>query len=428
MKIGIIGAGFTGLTAGYFLTKSGHDVTIFEKDSGPGGLAIGYQEPEWDWTLEKHYHHWFTNDDHILSLAREIGAEVLIKRPKTSVYVEGELYQLDSPTSVLRFPKLSIVDRLRMSAVLGILKFDPFWKPLERYNAATLLPKLMGEKPYKMIWEPMMINKFGEAADDVSLAWFWARIYKRTPSLAYPAGGFLDFAETLVTSYKALGGKIHFDAAISQLTTTKSKTIIEVAGNKKTEKHSFDRTIVTTPSPLFVKIAPQLPQSYIASLGKLKSLGAINLVLRLNKPFFKDDTYWLSVCDLKSPVMAIVEHTHFMDKKHYNNEHIVYLGNYLPREHKYFSMSEKEILAAYDPFLKTLNKNYREALIGLKAFKAPFAQPIIPVNYSTMLPPTTTPLENVYLANIEQVYPWDRGTNYAVELGKNVAEMLEKKD
>lgn len=424
MKIGIIGAGFTGLTAGYSLSKSGHDVTIFEKDSSPGGLAIGYKEPKWDWTLEKHYHHWFTNDDHILSLANEVESEVLIKRPKTSVFVDGNIYQLDSPASVLRFPKLSPIDRIRMSAVIGTLKFDPFWKPLERYNAATLLPKLMGEKPYKMIWEPMLVNKFGKFADDISLAWFWARIYKRTSSLAYPKGGFLTFAETLVGKYKSLGGKIHFNSEINKLTSFDTKTIMEITRDKKTEQHIFDRTIVTTPSPLFLKIAPQLPESYTASLKKLKSLGAINLVLRLNKPFFEDNTYWLSVCDLKSPVMAIVEHTHFMNKKHYNNENLVYLGNYLPRDHKYFSMSEEEILNAYDSFLKTLNKNYRSTIIGMKAFKAPFAQPIIPVNYSHMIPPMETPLKNVFLANIEQVYPWDRGTNYAVELGKKVANII----
>lgn len=60
MKIAIIGAGFTGLSAAYQLLKQGHKVTIFEKDSQPGGLAVGYQEKKWDWTLEKHYHYWFT--------------------------------------------------------------------------------------------------------------------------------------------------------------------------------------------------------------------------------------------------------------------------------------------------------------------------------------------------------------------------------
>src|SRR6266705_3733058 len=120
MKIAIIGAGFTGLSAGYQLSKKGHTVTLFEKDTRPGGLAIGYKEKGWDWTLEAHYHHWFTNDKNILNLAKEIGHKVIIKRPRTSVYVDGAIYQFDSAKEVLRFPKLSLTDRLRMAAVIGL--------------------------------------------------------------------------------------------------------------------------------------------------------------------------------------------------------------------------------------------------------------------------------------------------------------------
>ncbi|MBI2443096.1 MAG: FAD-dependent oxidoreductase [Candidatus Levybacteria bacterium] len=424
MNIAIIGAGFTGLAAGFALIQNGHSVTIFEKDIAPGGLAIGYKEKEWEWTLEKHYHHWFTNDNSVLSLAERINYPVLIKRPKTSVYVNRHIYQLDSPSAVLRFPELSFGQRLRMSTVLGLLKFSPIWKPLERFNAATTLPSAMGKKPYEMIWEPLLINKFGAFADDVSLAWFWARIYKRTPSLAYPEQGFLAFASALTESFSTHGGTLHLKTEIESLLSEKAKVEVAIKKGKKTEKHIFDKAIVTVPSALFLNIAPQLPSSYQASLGKLKSLGAINLILRLGKPFFTDNTYWLSVCDKKSPIMAIVEHTHFMDKKYYNNEHILYLGNYLPRDHTFFTQTEEEILNAYDPFLKTINPTYKTTLIGMKAFKAPFAQPVIPVNYSRMIPGMQTPLPNVFLANIDQVYPWDRGTNYAVELGEKVAQLI----
>ena len=84
MKIGIIGAGFTGLSAAYYLQKEGHEITVIERESLPGGLAIGYQEKGWDWSLEAHYHHWFTNDKSVLDLAKEINHKVIVKRPKTS--------------------------------------------------------------------------------------------------------------------------------------------------------------------------------------------------------------------------------------------------------------------------------------------------------------------------------------------------------
>lgn len=148
------------------------------------------------------------------------------------------------------------------------------------------------------------------------------------------------------------------------------------------------------------------------------------MVLRLKKQFMTDGTYWLSMCDLKSPILAIVEHTNYMDKKHYNNEHIVYVGNYMETTDKRFAMTKEELLKLYDPWLKKINPDYKENLIDYKLFHAPFAQPIIFPKYSKNIPDFKTPLKNVYLVNIEQVYPWDRGTNYAVELGKKIARFI----
>ncbi len=424
MRIGIIGAGFTGLSAAYQLQKLGHSVTVYERDSQPGGLAIGYQEKTWEWSLEKHYHHWFTNDDTILRLAKEINHPVIIRRPKTSVYVHKQMYQLDSPATVLTFPELTLPERVRMAAILGLLRYNPYWKPLEKINAATFLRKAMGQNAYQLLWEPQFQNKFGAYISDISLAWFWARINKRTPSLAYPEGGFLHFAQHLVATIEAQQGTVSFDTEVLTITAGEKTIITSQKANQKKESQAFDRVIVTLPSFLFVKMAPQLPDSYKKSLAKLRGLGATNLVLRMKKPFFKDSTYWLSVCDTKSPVMAIVEHTNFMDKKYYNNEHLLYLGNYVPTDHPYFAMNEEAMLRAFDPFLSSLNASYKDNLIGMKLFKAPFAQPIVPVNYSKLLPAMTTPLQHVFLANIEQVYPWDRGTNYAVELGEKVAHLV----
>ena len=432
MKIGIIGAGFTGLSAAYQLTKAGHEVVVFEKDIQPGGLAIGYQEKGWDWTLEKHYHHWFTNkneavnhDQSVLGLAKEIGHKVLIKRPNTSVYVDGEIFKLDSPKNVLLFPKLSVGERLRMAVVLGFIRYNPFWKPLEKINASTFLPKVMGEKAYKMIWEPQFVNKFGGEANDVSLAWLWARIASRTPSLAYPEGGYLAFAKHLVEIIEKKHGKVLFSAEVLEVKDEKQTSIKWKVANGKAQTATFDKVIFTVPSFLFLKSTPQLSESYKKQFKPLKNLGATNLVLRLKKPFFPDNTYWLSVCDTTSPVMAVVEHTNFMDKKHYNNEHLLYLGNYLRQDDPKYLMSKEEKLKLFDPFLKKINPDYRKNLIGYEHFRAPFAQPVIPTNYSKMIPSMITPLKNVFLANMDQVYPWDRGTSNAVYLGKKVARLVD---
>jgi protoporphyrinogen oxidase len=457
MKIGIIGAGFTGLSAAYYLTKSGHDVVIFEKDDKPGGLAVGYSEHEWDWALESHYHHWFTNDRSILKLAREINHKVLIRQPKTSSFVSGKIFQFDSPLSLLKFPKLNVIDRIRMGASLAFLRYNPVWHPLEKFQAVPYLKKSMGEKSYKMLWEPLMKNKLGKYAEDVSLAWFWARVYKRTQSLAYPEGGFLSFAQHLQKEIEARGGKFHYNTEVQGVTLRRvqggREGVVRVEGiptraqsnevsehwregepatgpraqeRQDPEQEEFDKVIVTLPSFFFLKIAPDLPASYKNNLLKLKGLGALNLVLRLKKKFLTDNTYWLNMCDSRSPILAIVEHTNFMNKKHYNNEHIVYLGNYLEQTDPRFKMTAQELLKLYDPWLKKINPNYKSSIINYKLFRAPFAQPIIPTNYSKLLPPFETPLRNIFLANIQQVYPWDRGTNYAVELGMKISKIIGK--
>lgn len=425
MRIGIVGAGFTGLSAAYQLVKQGHEVVVFEKDSQPGGLAIGFKEKHWEWTFEKHYHHWFTNDAFVLNLAKEIGYNVVIKTPKSSFFVDGSSYQFDSPKAILSFPKLPFVDKFRMAIVFALLfRVNPFWKPLERYRISEFVPKLIGNRAYEMLWKPQLVNKMGKHADKISLVWFWARVKKRTTSLAYPEGGFLPFAQAVVDAIEKNGGKVLFNQEVLEIADGKhtSISIKDGTGRKKTE--TFDRIIFTLPSFLFLKMTPQLPKQYTDSLVRLQGLSATNLLLRLKKPLLKDGTYWLSICEPHAPIMAIVEHTNFMDKKHYANEHLVYLGNYAFTDDK-LDISAEKLLSLYDPFLKKIDQEYKKNLIGYELFKAPFAQPIIPINYSKMIPPMITPLKHVYLANIEQVYPWDRGTNYAVELGEKVARLVE---
>lgn len=420
MKIAIIGAGFTGLAAAFTLIKKGHSITIFEKDSSPGGLAIGFQYPRWKWTLEQHYHHWFTNDDAVLQLARELKYSVLIKRPKTSVFVDNAIYQFDSPLTVLTFPKISFLSRIRMATTIAFLRYNPYWKLLERMDAVTFLEKTMGHQAFATIWEPQLVNKFGEYYTNISLAWFWARIRKRTATLAYPKGGFLRFAQALADNLKKQGAIIHYATPVLSLQLSAQGINLTSALGK----YTFDKVLVTLPSPNLINLLPDITESYKEKLSSLHGIGAINLVVRMKKPFLQDGTYWLSICDRESPLMAIIEHTNFVDKKYYNNEHLLYLGKYLPSTHPFFSYTGKRIFKIYLPYLQRINPQIIDNIIAVEKFAAPFAQPIISPNYSKLIPSIKTPLPNIYLANMQQVYPWDRGTNYAVAIGTEAARIM----
>jgi protoporphyrinogen oxidase len=392
MKVGIIGAGFTGLAAGFRLAKAGHQVVIFEKENKPGGLASDFKDELWKWSLEKHYHHWFTSDWAIRNLAKEIGYKVVFERPKTSVFVGGESFQFDSVLSLLSFSHLSFFDRLRTGAVLFFLKAIPFWKSLEKITAKKFLIVTMGTKSWELLWKPLFVGKFGKYTEKIPASWFWARIKKRSFSLGYPVGGFGSFAESLAREIVKSKGKIFYRTSVSGI-------------SKKAEKF-----IITTQE---------------ANITSLEGFGALSLVLALKEKFFVDGTYWLNINEEKMPFLALVEHTNFMDRKKYAGDNILYVGNYLPPTHSYFRKTQKQLLEEFTPFLRKVNPNFEKSWVRkVWAFKVSFAQPIVSLHYSKKVLPLETPIDGLYLANIQQVYPWDRGTNYAVELGEKVSRRL----
>lgn len=156
------------------------------------------------------------------------------------------------------------------------------------------------------------------------------------------------------------------------------------------------------------------------------------LVLETKEPILKD-VYWLNITDRSFPFLAVVAHTNFMDKKHYGNRHLTYVGNYLPDNHPYLSMTKQQLLKKFLPYLKRLSLNPASPAGGSKLktlnsylFTAPFAQPVHQLYYSKRAPKIVTGIPNVYLANMDSIYPWDRGTNYAVELGQKAARAIEK--
>lgn len=421
MKVAIIGAGFAGLSTAYYLSKAGVDVTVFEKDEKPGGLAIGFKEDNWHWTLEKHYHHWFTNDNSILGLAKEIDHKVITVRPKTSLYYGGGSYQLDSPMSLLSFPHISLLDRVRTGYTLFMIKYILPWKHLENITAEKFIKSWMGDRSWEVLWEPLFNGKFHKYSDEISAAWFWSRIKKRTTSLSYPEGGYQSFAEKLEKTAKDQGVTFTYGVEVKEIKKYKNKFKIK-ANNKELE---FDKVVCTLPSELFVKMTKELPRRYIDRLSNLTYIDALNVVLRIKRPFHKDGSYWLSINEREMPFIAVVEHTNFMDKSHFDNEHILYVGNYLPAGHKYFDSSLEELIDLFLPDLRKLNGDFCKKDI-IKGYKFPgkFAQPIFPLGYSKILPDFTTPIDGLYLNNMQQVYPWDRGTNYSVENSKAVAQLV----
>ena len=423
MKIAIIGGGVTGLTAAYSLARSGHAVTVYEKESFLGGLAYGFKAPEWDWHIEGAYHHLFTNDREILSLINELGLAdaVRIVRPNTSTLWRGKMYQLDSPLALLKFPGLSPLDKIRTGMLLGFLKFNPFWKPLEGFTAEHLLISIGGKRAWNIIWEPLLYGKFGAFAPRVAASWFWARIVKRTPRLCYIDGGFHTLIETLAASVRKHDGTIKTGTSIDAI--KQSGHGFRILHGKTSA--TFDRVLITAPTPLAEKIAPFLPASYTKALHTIPHLFAQVLILETKRPLFRD-VYWLNVTDRSYPFLAAVAHTNFMSPSHYGGKHLTYFGNYLPKDHRYLTHTKEQLFKKFLPYIKKLCPDIAYEVKTMKSymFIGPYAQPVHERHYSQKIPSIQTPVPGLYMANMDYIVPWDRGTNYAVLLGQNAAHCI----
>jgi len=400
MKIGIVGAGVTGLTAAYKLSKKGHQVTVFEKEDYLGGLAAGFRKDGWDWGLENYFHHFFVSDTALVNLATELGLsnKLFFRRPKSSTFHNGKINQLDSPLSVLTFPHLSFPDRLRTGLITAYLKSTNDWRSLEKITATEWLTKFYGKDAFEVLWQPLLKAKFGQYTSEVSMAWFWARIKKRSAKLGYIEGGFQVLIDKLVEKIEENGGEIVLSHEVVDHHNP-------VYGNRK-----FDRVILTAP----------------IKSEKLKMVGALNLILVPKEKFLTDGTYWLNINDESFPFVAIVDHTNFVGPKYYGGNHILYIGGYYPQNHRYFKMTKEEIFEEFLPYLQKINPSHTLYPKPHTLSRSLFAQPVIPTNYSKIIPSFKTDNPKVFRANMQMVYPWDRGVNYAIELGEKVADEVIK--
>jgi protoporphyrinogen oxidase len=433
MNIAIIGAGATGLSAAHDLLNAGHAVTIFEASDKPGGLAAGFKQPHWDWTLEKFYHHWFQSDADLLRLADDLGVrdKVIFKRPVTVSYWNGDFYPLDSPAAALKFPGLSLFDKIPFGLSLIYLKYlTSNWKALEQTTAHAWAGRRMGKNAYDLIWQPLLEGKFGELYDKVNMAWLWARIKSRTPMLGTFEGGFQAFFDALAATVQAKGATIHYNTRADELRMGNAelrKWDVRVNSQFNLQNLKFDKVLVTTSPRLMTKLAPALPGEYLGALTSLMSLGAVIVIFALDRQLDTRGYYWHNLPKSAGfPYLAMCEHTNFVDAKHFGGEHLIYCGDYLPTSHPYFKMSDDELKALYLPSLKRFNAAFEPAWVkNAWVFREAYAQPVPFVNHSQHIPATRTPLPGLFFASMSQVYPWDRGTNYAVKLGRDVAaEML----
>lgn len=425
MKIAIVGAGFGGMAAAYDLAKAGHAVTIYEADQQVGGLAQGFKEPHWDWSVEKFYHHWFESDAHMLGLIEELGLseKVRFPRPLTVVHHKGKFYPFDSILNALLYPGLGWgLNKIRFGLVGLYLRLTNNWRALEKETAANWIRKWAGERVFEEMWLPLLEGKFGPYAHEVNMAWFWARIKARSTRLGTYEGGFQAFADEFAEKLKAMGVVFEMNSRVEGIHREARGLQVRVKG----KQHDFDRALVTTSPGLLAKLAPELSADYLKGLLDLKQMGAVVMTLALTHQFSEEGYYWFNIPKRAGfPFLALVEHSNYLSPDYFGGDHIMYCGDYLELGHEYFSLSDEQLLERFLAGMQRINPKVRRDWVRKYwVHRSDYAQPVPLLNHSKNIPAIQTPIEGLYFASMSQVYPWDRGTNFAVEIGRRAAKLM----
>ncbi len=430
MNIAIVGSGMTGVTATLRLSQKGHHVTIYEKNIYAGGLASSVNVGNEN--LDRFYHHIFTSDDYILSLIDELGITKSLKwyEPKNAIYVDDTIYPFTSPLDLVRFRPISFISRIRMGMLVLTSKFIKDYIPFESITAQEWIRKRSGNDAYEKVWEPLLKSKFDIDSDVVSGTWLWNKFKLRGSSrgknitkemLGYLDGGFILVIDTILKEIDKHGGKILYGSEVKSIFKTE-QGLLEVEST--TGKALYDKVLFTNAPENLTNIYRGDLSHYAKKLNEIKYKANICLMLELTESL--SPYYWITVSQHGFPFVLIIEHTNLVGLKGYNS-HVVYLSRYLDVNDSMFSASDESIIDEFINKLKSIFPNFNEKSVKKTTLsRTEFSQPVTTLDYGKRIPSIKTPVEGLYLASMPQIYPEDRGLNYAVRLGNKAAnEMLE---
>jgi protoporphyrinogen oxidase len=427
--VAVVGAGLAGLTAAFRLGSQGYRVRVFERYPRPGGLARIFQvggEP-----LEAFYHHLFTTDAAYVRLAEELGIGHLIEwlPSRMGIWAEDRLWDFGTPASLLKFRPLRLLDKIRFAAATLYLQRRSDPSPYETVTAAEWTRRYQGDRVWRTVWGPLLYQKFADQAEQVAMVWLWGKLHLRGRSrsrtglgerLGYMRGSFARLVEELENRIVASGGELHLSEAVRRIDHRGGSFQIE------TKDHSFQatRVLAAIPVPDYLEIAGHLlAEGERQQLRQLRATGAICTVLEMSRSL--SPYYWLNIADPEMPFGGLIEHTNYISKERYGGRHILYISNYLFPEHPLFRASKREVLETYTPALVRINRSFDTSwILASYHFRADYAQPLVTPGYRSRIPAMRSSVPGLYLCCMAQIFPEDRGQNFAVVYGEKAARLL----
>jgi protoporphyrinogen oxidase len=430
MKVGIIGSGIMGTCVGYFLSKQGVDVEIFEASPMLGGLA-GPLTLEDGTTVDRFYHAILSNDNHLRALCEELGIADQFRFHETRMgfFYKGRIHSMNNMIEFLRFPPLGWIDRFRLGLTVLYAQFIRNWESLESISVEKWLVRLGGLRTFQNIWLPMLKAKFDGGIGNTPATYIWARLVrmKSTRSGAsqkeeagHLIGGYSSMIRAMAECIEARGGKIYLQKPISKIVIEDNEALGFLING---ELHSFDLIISTVQPPIFQFMLPDATQEYRELLAKTQYLGIICPILVLDRPL---SGYWtLNLADDNTFFTGVIETTTYIDPQYVGGHHLVYLPKYTAPDSPLQKLTDEQVKTIWFNQLESMFPLFDRSWIRyFLVQRARYVEPLHPLNGMATIPPVQTPIKNLYLATNAQIYPTLTNGESISRKAREVAELI----
>ncbi|NWG07498.1 MAG: NAD(P)/FAD-dependent oxidoreductase [Chloroflexi bacterium] len=411
-KVGIIGGGIMGISLGYFLSKQGVKVTIYEASPVLGGLA-GPIVLEDGTEVDRFYHAILSSDRHLSDLCKELGIhdQLRFKETKTGFYYKGAIHPMNNIIEFLKFPPLGWIDRFRLGLTVLAAQFVRDWKSLESISVQSWLLKWSGPGTFHNIWRPMLKAKFDGGFDNVPATWIWSRLVRMKSTreganqkemAGHLIGGYITLIKAMTEKIKANGGEVLLKTPIKEIVIENGKaTGVRLTNG---EVANYDKVVCTMQAPIFQRLIPSADQKYREYLSKQDYLGIIAPLLVLDRPL--SGNWTLNITDDRFPFTGVIETTAYIDPKYVGGYHLVYLPKYTAPGSSWQQKTDDEIKAIWLENLQAMfpafdPKSIRYFLIHRERY----VEPLHGLNETNSIPAVKTPVANLYLATTSQIYP-----------------------
>ncbi len=412
--IDIVGGGIGGLALGYELLKRGVGVRIWERGTELGGLMGRTRFPELgDVEVDRYYHAILSSDRTLMRLLNELGLTDSLHAVTTNMgfFHNSKLYPMSTPLDFMRFPPLSIIDRLRLALTIVAARRVKDWNALEQEPVIDWLTRLGGKGPVEHIWKPLLRAKFDGAYDNVPATYIWSRLVRMTDTrdktsakeqMCFLTGGYNMLVQALARAIKEHGGSIHMGTSIQQIRVADGRvTGLSVANDEITSEGA----VLTFQTPIARRLLPPEAAEVAARWSRLDEyLGIVCVLLVLRRSLIP--YYTLNITDDRIPFTGVIETTNLIDRQYTGGYHLVYLPKYITPNSLFAQMDDNTLRQTFMIFLREMFPDLQESdVAAVRIGRERYVEPLHPVGQTDAIPPIVSDIAGLYLVNSAQIYP-----------------------